>query len=69
MIYHRTVYDFHDIQALLESVGFQSVRRYDWRQPIHRVRDDYSQAFIPHMDKEHGTLISLNVEAEKRSGQ
>jgi hypothetical protein len=27
--------------------------------------DDYSQAYIPHMDKEGGRLISLNLEAEK----
>ena len=27
--------------------------------------DDYSQAYIPHMDKERGILISLNVEATR----
>ncbi|RPJ57790.1 MAG: methyltransferase, partial [Dehalococcoidia bacterium] len=26
---------------------------------------DYSQAYIPHMDKENGILISLNVEATR----
>ena len=26
---------------------------------------DFSQAYVPHMDKEHGRLISLNVEALK----
>ena len=25
--------------------------------------DDYSQAYLPHMDKENGTLVSLNLEA------
>jgi len=24
--------------------------------------DDFSQAYLPHMDKEHGTLVSLNLE-------
>ncbi|GAG94071.1 unnamed protein product, partial [marine sediment metagenome] len=32
---------------------------------IHKGYDDCSQSYIPHMDKEHGLLISLNVEAEK----
>jgi len=64
-IYHRTVYDFESLRSVLESVGFKNVRRYDWRQTIHKDYDDYSQAYIPHMDKENGLLISLNVEADK----
>jgi len=28
--------------------------------------DDYSQAYVPHMDKENGILISLNVECHKQ---
>ena len=32
----------------------------------HKDYDDYSQAYVPHMDKENGLLISLNVEATKR---
>jgi len=66
-IYHRTVYDFPALKNVLESAGFTDVHRYDWRATIHRDYDDYSQAYIPHMDKEHGTLISLNVEAVKCS--
>jgi predicted SAM-dependent methyltransferase len=64
-IYHRTVYDFAALKGVMESAGFTDVRRYDWRATIHREYDDYSQAYIPHMDKDHGTLISLNVEALK----
>jgi predicted SAM-dependent methyltransferase len=64
-IYHRTVYDFASLQAVLESAGFTGVRRYDWRQTLHQDYDDYSQAYVPHMDKERGILISLNVEATK----
>jgi predicted SAM-dependent methyltransferase len=62
-IYHRTVYDFASLQAVLETAGFTGVRRYDWRDTEHRDVDDYSQAYVPHMDKAHGRLISLNVEA------
>lgn len=65
IFYHKTVYDFDSLKTLLESVGFTDVHRYDWRETIHRDYDDHSQAYIPHMDKEHGLLISLNVEAVK----
>ena len=27
--------------------------------------DDYSQAYVPHLDKDNGTLVSLNVQAYK----
>jgi predicted SAM-dependent methyltransferase len=64
-IYHKTVYDFSSLKALLESTGFTNVHRYDWHKTIHKDYDDFSQAYIPHMDKEHGLLISLNVEGEK----
>ena len=40
----------------------REVRRYDWRETEHANVDDFSQAYIPHMDKERGVLISLNVE-------
>ena len=64
-IYHKTVYDFGSLRELLEDCGFRDVRRYDWRETIHASVDDHSQAYIPHMDKEHGKLISLNVECVK----
>lgn len=65
IIYHKTVYDFNSLKRLLEDNGFKNIRRYDWRKTIHKDYDDHSQAYIPHMDKERGLLISLNVEAEK----
>ena len=63
--YHRTVYDFEALRRVLESAGLRNVHRYEWRATLHRDYDDYSQAYVPHMDKEHGILISLNVEATK----
>lgn len=65
VIYHRTVYTFDSLRRVLEEAGFTDVRRYDWRQTIHRDYDDHSQAYFPHMDKENGLLISLNVEATR----
>lgn len=64
-IYHKTVYDFKTLKSLLESVGFINIHRYDWRKTVHKNYDDFSQAYIPHMDKKDGLLISLNVEAKK----
>lgn len=67
IIYHRTVYDFASLKESLEEAGFREIQRYDWRQTIHRDVDDHSQAYIPHMEKDHGKLISLNVECTKPS--
>ncbi|MFC1945687.1 methyltransferase domain-containing protein [Chloroflexota bacterium] len=64
---HYTVYDYAYLAGLLQDAGFTSVRCYDWRETEHWDHDDFSQAYLPHMDKEHGTLMSLNVEAEKRA--
>jgi len=65
LIYHKTVYDFKSIQHVLQAAGFKDVEKYDWRNTRHCMHDDHSQAYIPHMDKENGTLISLNVECKK----
>lgn len=62
---HYNVFDFSSLSKSLELAGFVNVRRYDWHQTEHADIDDFSQAYIPHMDKEHGTLISLNVECDK----
>lgn len=64
-IYHRTVYDFMSLAKLLRDVGFSNVKHYDWHKTDHAEFDDHSQAYLPHMDKENGVLISLNVEATK----
>ena len=62
---HYRIFDFATLSEILKNVGFKEVYRYDWRKTIHKDYDDYSQAYIPHMDKEHGILISLNIEAKK----
>jgi len=63
--YHRAVYDEETLVKLLSECGFSRVRRYDWRRRLHAKYDDYSQAYLPHMDKTNGMLISLNLEARK----
>ena len=59
------LYDFASLEKLCLGAGFRSIWRYDWRQTLHREYDDHSQAYFPHMDKERGEPISLNVEAMK----
>jgi predicted SAM-dependent methyltransferase len=65
ILYHKTTYDFASLSAVCEKAGFHSVRQYDWRDTIHKDYDDCSQAYVPHMDKDNGRLISLNIEARK----
>jgi predicted SAM-dependent methyltransferase len=65
IIYHKTVYDFNSLNTILLNCGFKNVHRYNWRETEHSNIDDCSQAYLPHMDKENGVLISLNVEANK----
>jgi len=62
---HYVLFDYASLSKVLIQTGFKNVHRYDWRETIHKDYDDYSQAYIPHMDKEYGILTSLNVEAEK----
>lgn len=64
-IYHRTVYDFESLKNISSQLKFTEFSKYDWRNTEHSKFDDHSQAYIPHMDKENGTLISLNVEMKK----
>jgi len=64
-IYHKMVYDFNSLSRLLTSSGFYDTILYDWRETEHAEFDDHSQAYFPHMDKENGVLISLNVECKK----
>ena len=64
-VYQKTVYDFKSLKNLLEKNGFKNVKKYDWQKTVHKDYDDYSQAYVPHMDKK-GIQISLNLEATKK---
>lgn len=64
---HYNVFDFASLSMALTNCGFKDIKQYDWRKTEHADIDDFSQAYIPHMDKENGTLISLNVESTKKA--
>jgi SAM-dependent methyltransferase len=63
--FHKIVFDEPFLTYLLQKVGFGEVRWWDWRTTDHAHIDDFSQAYLPHMDKEKGRLMSLNLEAVK----
>lgn len=63
--HHHIAFDFRYLKKRLQIVGFDDVKRYDWRKTEHSCIDDYSASFVPHLDKENGILVSLNVEAVK----
>ena len=64
---HGMVFDFKLLASGLAEAGFVNVRRYDWRDTdlADMGIDDYSQAYLPHMDKTNGQLMMLNVMADK----
>ncbi|MDX2142286.1 MAG: methyltransferase domain-containing protein [Rhodospirillaceae bacterium] len=63
--YHKMIFDEPFLTRALMSLDFKEVRRWDWRTTEHADVDDYSQAYLPHLDKESGRLMSLNIEAIK----
>ncbi len=65
---HGMIFDFKLLESGLKEAGFKNIRKYDWRETelAKLGNDDYSQAYLPHMDKENGQLMMLNIVAEKK---
>ena len=71
--FHYTGWDYSSLKKDLESAGFNSIKRYDWRDTEHFYIDDYSQSYLPKISYTsrqkrgiiEGKLMSLNVEAVK----
>jgi len=64
-IYHKTIYDYVSLKQVLQNAGFTYINKWNWKDVEHASIDDFSQAYLPYMDKENGTLVSLNVECYK----
>jgi predicted SAM-dependent methyltransferase len=62
---HFVTFDEAYLIRCLGRAWFKKVQRWDWRITEHSEFDDYSQCYLPHMDKENGMLMSLNLEATK----
>lgn len=60
---HFTTFTKETLTRDLLKVGFTEVWPWDWRKTEHSEFDDYSQAYLPHLAKEGGMLMSLNLEA------
>ena len=63
--FHHICWDYQSLDKELKGVGFLDVVRYDWKIGPFNGFDDYSKCYIPHMDREGGELMSLNVRAVK----
>jgi len=62
---HFITFDRATLTDALKRVGFTDITEWDWRETEHTRFDDYSRAYLPHRDFEHGMLMSLNLEATK----
>jgi predicted SAM-dependent methyltransferase len=63
--FHHVTFDFRLLKKFLLEANFTQVTHYDWRGFLPEEYDDYSRAYIPHMDFENGRLMSLNIIANK----
>ncbi|OGA14710.1 MAG: hypothetical protein A3H32_18355 [Betaproteobacteria bacterium RIFCSPLOWO2_02_FULL_63_19] len=63
--FHKMIFDEEFLCGDLLKTGFRLARRWDWRKTEHTGVDDYSQAYLPHLHKDTGKLMSLNIEAVK----
>ena len=66
-IYHKTVYDESSLNNVLEEVGFKNIKIWDWQEFFKKQKDfdDHSQAYYPHMQKDSGIHVSLNLQCKK----
>ena len=63
-IYHKTIYDEKSLTFLLTTVGYRDILKYKAEEFLPKGYDDYSLAYVPHMDK-NGIQMQLNLECKK----
>jgi len=63
--FHYHIFDEKSLSSMMYKIGFSKVVRYDWKDFLPSDYDDYSKAYIPHLDFQTGTLVSLNLIAIK----
>lgn len=63
--YHFTTFDLKTLTQVLESHGFENIQPYKWQDFLPVNFDDYSRAYIPHLN-EKGRLMSLNIICNKK---
>ena len=52
---------------MLEEAGFKNISHWDWKNVFKEYKDfdDHAQAYYPHMQKDSGIHVSLNLQCEK----
>lgn len=64
--FHYQTFDFKRMERLLIESNFTDIKLYDWKTFLPEDFDDFSRAYLPHMDIDNGTLMSLNLIAIKK---
>ena len=64
-VQHQALYDIPTLNKLFTIHRFHNISLWDWQDTEHSAIDDYSQAYWPHMQKNDGNLMSLNLQAQK----
>ncbi len=64
--YHKMIFDKTLPENELKLIGFDNIKEYNWKTTEHSNIDDFSQAYLPHLVKKNGMLMSLNLEAVKQ---
>lgn len=61
----QSQYDVKSLTKIFTTHKFYNIEQWDWRKTEHSDIDDYSQAYWPHMQKDDGIMLSLNIQAQK----
>ena len=66
---HGMIFDYKLLSRGLTETGFKDIKKYNWKEFEPFVQDssydDFSAAYLPHMDFENGRQMMLNVCAVK----
>ncbi len=62
---HYTIFDRKYYTKCLTEAGYDNIHDYDWRDFLPDGYDDFSRAYLPHMDFDNGIQMMLNVDAVK----
>ena len=60
--YHFITFDYITLKQDISDIGFGSMGLWDTEL---YPEDDFSKSYLPHMDKDNGILMSLNILATK----
>lgn len=65
VISQKCHYDENLLSQLFTTNNFYQIEHWDWRNTEHANVDDFSQSYWPHMQKDTGVQLCLNMQAKK----